>query len=173
MIDQSLARSAHRSTGIEKIATKAEAALDRLRSDRPALASRIDKAEAIIVQQLSISNGYRPIRVRVHPDGDYTYLVASGSKLSRRYEVNPHIWSCDCPDHRRRGTGCKHAIATWVLELVFKRPARPKLSTCDGCGATVPRRDLIELHEENHDALTWFDGDQLCQGCARASGVDW
>jgi hypothetical protein len=94
-----------------------------LRAARPGLASRIDKAEGIIVMQLGSLNGQRPIRIRLHPDGDHTYLVASGSKLSRRYEVNPHTWGCDCPDHRRRRAACKHALAAWVLERTYKAPA--------------------------------------------------
>lgn len=45
-----------------------------------------------------------------------------------------------------------------------------KLHGCDGCGEQS--RDLIVLHEGNHDNLTHFDGDQLCPKCADGAGVD-
>ncbi len=87
MIDQSLAQpSTYR---IEQIAAKAEAELERLRAARPALASRIDKAESIVCRQLGSLNGYRPIRVTIHPAGGYSYRVLSDGKLGRSYTVEP------------------------------------------------------------------------------------
>lgn len=95
-----------------------EQELCRLRAARPALASRISRAEHILVTQLSVSNGVRPVKVRVAADGSRSYTVSSGSKLSLSYSVDPEGFSCDCPDARRRGTGCKHAIACYVLDRV-------------------------------------------------------
>ena len=47
--------------------------------------------------------------------------------------------------------------------------APPRTHGCDGCGEQS--RDLIVLHEGNHDDLTHFDGDQLCPKCADGAGV--
>ena len=47
----------------------------------------------------------------------------------------------------------------------------PKLSPCAGCGARLPLRELVELHEDNHDNLTYFHGDLLCEECADGAGV--
>ncbi len=165
--------SAHPSTyRIEEIAQRAEAELERLRQARPALASRIDRAEGIVCRQLGSPNGYRPIRIVIHPAGDHSYVVRSDGKLARSYTVDPHAWGCDCPDHRRRRAACKHAIACWILRRAFGAPAgRKPSSSCDGCGAAVPRRELVELDEDNHDNLTYFHGDLLCRGCARDTGI--
>ncbi len=126
MIEQSLAHPAHPFTPyyiVEEIAAKAEAELERLRAARPALASRIDRAENIICRQLGSLKGYRPIRITLHPDGDHTYHVASDGKLGRSYTVNPGTGSCDCADYRRREAGCKHAIACWVIDRAYRVPA--------------------------------------------------
>lgn len=42
---------------------------------------------------------------------------------------------------------------------------------CAGCGETFPRRELVELREDNHDNLTHSHGDRLCGGCADDAGV--
>lgn len=42
---------------------------------------------------------------------------------------------------------------------------------CSGCGGRFAGGDLVELHEGNHDDLTHFDGDLLCQECADGAGV--
>jgi hypothetical protein len=46
-----------------------------------------------------------------------------------------------------------------------------KTASCSGCGERFPFRDLIELHEDNHDNLTYFHGDRLCRECADVAGV--
>jgi hypothetical protein len=74
----------------------------RLKSARPRLASRIERAEHILVAQLSTTNGSRPVKVRVHADGSRSYAVRSGSKLRRSYLVDQSSFSCEYPDHRRR-----------------------------------------------------------------------
>src|SRR5215216_2729397 len=58
----------------------------RLKAARPHFGSRIERAEHILVTQLSAANGSRPIKVRVHADGSRSYAVRSGSKLCRRKE---------------------------------------------------------------------------------------
>jgi hypothetical protein len=90
--------------------------------------------------------------------------------------VDPAAWSCDCPDHRRRQAACKHALACWVLERAY-RPSPGSLGTaegeCSGCGGRFTSRELTELHEDNHDILTYFDGDLLCRECADNAGVEY
>ena len=136
-------------TSVEHIAERVEVELERLRTARPALSSRIERAEHIIVTQLSVSNGSRPIRVRIHADGDYSHVVRSGSKLRREYTVNPHTWSCDCPDARKRGgAACKHGIACWALGRAF-RPAPSSRAQ-----RTAHRRRCdVKPKTTRHDAL--------------------
>ncbi len=115
---------AHPSTfRIEEIAQRAEAELTRLRAARPALSPRIDKAESIVCRQLGSLNGYRPIRIVIHPDGGHSYRVRSDGKLGRSYPVDPRTWSCSCPDYRRRESACKHALACWILKRAYRAPA--------------------------------------------------
>jgi hypothetical protein len=171
----------------------------RLKAARPHLGSRIERAEHILVAQLSTSNGSRPVKVRVHADGSRSYAVRSGSRLRRSYRVDPAAWSCSCPDHMRRQAACKHALACWVLERAYRSSpdsglehvnaaaARVLVDTaasalsptgdipgvCSGCGGRFASRDLVELHEDNHDNLTYFHGDRLCPACADSAGVEY
>lgn len=89
--------------------------LDRIKAARPTLASRVERAENIIVTQFSVSNGSRPVRVRLLADGTHEYRVRSGSKLQREYVIDPRSWSCNCPDHEKRSAACKHVIACFTL----------------------------------------------------------
>ena len=52
------------------------------------------------------------------------------------------------------------------------RPEKPKVAACSGCGGKYPHRELIELHEDNHDNLTFFHGERVCRLCANDAGVD-
>jgi hypothetical protein len=104
---------------VETIATRIEQELARVRAARPSLSSRISRAENILVTHLSCRR-QRTIRVRVR-DGRPRFLV-SGSKAAV-YIVNPGDWSCSCPDHHRRGAGCKHSIACWALWRASALPA--------------------------------------------------
>lgn len=90
--------------------------LERIKEARPSLASRVERAEHIICTQLSVSNGSRPVRVRLHADGTHRYFVRSGSKLQREYTIDPMTWTCNCPDHAKRSAACKHVIACFTLE---------------------------------------------------------
>jgi hypothetical protein len=156
------------------IAEIMERDIARLKSARPHLASRIERAEHILVAQLSTANGSRPVKIRVHADGSRSYTVRSGSKLCRSYAVDPAAWSCSCPDHRRRRAACKHALACWVLERAY-RPSPltgdSGVGECSGCGGRFASRELVELHEGNHDNLTYFDGDVVCFSCAAEVGA--
>jgi len=104
----------------QSLAEIMERDIARLKAARPHLASRIERAEHILVTQLSVTNGSRPVKVRCHADGSRSYRVASGSKLTRSYAVSPEFWSCECPDHGRRRAACKHALACWVLERAYR-----------------------------------------------------
>jgi len=104
----------------QSVAEIMERDIARLKAARPHLASRIERAEHILVTQLSTSNGSRPVKVRVHADGSRSYSVRSGSKLARSYAVSPATWGCECPDHGKRRAACKHALACWVLERAYR-----------------------------------------------------
>ena len=116
----------------QSLAEIMEREISRLKAFRPHLASRIERAEHILVTQLSVTNGSRPVKVRVHADGSRpvkvrvhadgsrSYSVASGSKLARSYAVSPATWSCECPDHGRRRAACKHALACWILSRAYR-----------------------------------------------------
>ncbi len=101
------------------VAETVERILGRLKAARPRLAERISRAENILVTHLSCRR-QREIRVRVR-DGRARFLV-SGSK-GAVYVVDPASWGCSCPDHHRRGAGCKHALACWALWRASSRPA--------------------------------------------------
>jgi len=90
------------------------------------------------------------------------YSVPSCSD-EHRYLVDVEHETCSCEDSIRNGSGCKHLTAAVI--------ANAALATCDGCGVRFDHRTLIELHEDNHDNLTYFHGDQICQECAQDSGV--
>jgi hypothetical protein len=70
---------------------------------------------------------------------------------------------CTCADMPPAGEVCKHATAAIVV--------RAKTAECAGCGGRSRRRDMVECVEDNHDGLTYFDGDQLCRVCADNAGV--
>ena len=169
---------------VETVAERIEQELARVRAARPSLASRISRAENILVTHLSCRR-QRTIRVRVR-DGRARFLVSgSGGAV---YVVDPASWDCTCPDHHRRGAGCKHALACWALWRASARPAQgvegfghiggivgrvaPMTRRCDGCGGRFAERDLIEVGPEQAEwTLTAFEGDQLCRPCARRHGV--
>jgi hypothetical protein len=56
-------------------------------------------------------------------------------------------------------------------EHEHKRPVR--LYACACCGRRLRLRELVELHEGNHDNLTYFHGDRLCRACADNAGVEY
>ncbi len=64
-----------------------------------------------------------------------------------------------------------------MTDTTVAHPARSstrkpsKLYACSGCSGRFPVRETIELTEDNHDGLTYFDGDLLCASCADLAGV--
>lgn len=104
---------------VEAIAERIERELGRVSAARPALTSRVSRAENILVTHLSCRR-QRMIRVRVA--GGHARFLVTGSK-GAVYVVDPADWSCTCPDHHRRGAGCKHSIACWALWRASASPA--------------------------------------------------
>ncbi len=151
-----------------------EREIARLKAARPNLATRIERAEHILVTHLSTANGtHKPIKVRVRADGSRSFVVRSGAKLRKVYTVKGSGFTCDCPDSRRRHSACKHGIACWLLERAARRPssfaiAAPKTGACSACSERVPRRELTEV-QDYHESLSYFEGDRLCPECFSAS----
>jgi hypothetical protein len=140
-----------------------EAEVERLRRKRPALGERLNRAAKLLVTHLSCRR-QGVIRVRV-AGGRPRFLVSgSGGAV---YVVDPADWSCSCPDAHRRGKGCKHSLAAYVLWRAA-RPAR-RLPACTACGGRFPHGELTEVTHDDA-SLTWFPGDLLCEGCVRACG---
>jgi hypothetical protein len=153
------------------VAQQVEQELDRLRRARPHLENRLIRAERIIVAQLSLANGHRPIKVRLCADGTRAYSVRSGSKLKVAYNVDPATFECSCPWAESGGSGCSHSIACWLLaRVVSDVPRAPSGATrqCDGCRERFPHRDLFDVPEGN---LIFFEGEMVCRKCAAAHGV--
>ena len=67
---------------------------------------------------------------------------------------------CSCDEHKP-GWRCEHVVAAEAV----KRATAP----CTGCGRRFPHRDLTEVTED-HESLTFFEGDRLCDGCLDAHG---
>jgi hypothetical protein len=99
----------------------------------------------------------------IYPVSPRTWAVPSCSGADV-YLVKPRDESCTCPDYRRRELPCKHVYAALIV--------RAKTAECAGCGGRSRRREMVECVEDNHDGLTYFDGDQLCRTCADAAGVE-
>ncbi len=107
-------------SSVVQLAEAVEHELDRLRAARPILASRISRAENILVTHLSCKR-QRLIRVRIGASGQARFLVnGSGGVV---YAVDPEGWQCSCLHAHRRGKGCKHALACWALWRASARPA--------------------------------------------------
>lgn len=97
----------------------------------------------------------------------FTWAVPSCSKPGVRYLVTFRRGHevCSCEDFIRGGgeRRCKHL---WSVAYL-----RAKSGTCSGCGERHWIRELVELHEDNHDNLTYFHGDLLCGECADSAAV--
>ncbi|PLS85065.1 MAG: hypothetical protein CYG60_14575 [Actinobacteria bacterium] len=149
--------------GPDELARRIEAEIERLRAKRPALGERLNRAANLLVTHLSCRR-QGVIRVRVRQGRPRLLVSGSGGAV---YVVDPADWSCSCPDAHRRGKGCKHSLACYVL-VRTSRPA-PKLPACTACGDRFPHGELVEVTHEDA-SLTWFPGDALCAGCIQAHG---
>jgi hypothetical protein len=81
---------------------------------------------------------------------------------THRYLVDLKAETCSCDDAIHAARRCKHLYAASL--------AHAKSATCSGCGDRVPRRGLIEVTED-HQSLTFFEGDHVCEDCALGAGV--
>jgi hypothetical protein len=81
------------------------------------------------------------------------------------YVVDLASGICTCADTPPAGEVCKHVTAATV--------ARAKSAVCSGCSVRSRRREMVELHEDNHDNLTYFHGDRLCRRCADGAGIEY
>lgn len=115
------------------VAERCEAEFDRLKVARPALLSRISRAENILVTHLSCPKA-SIIKPRVRGEELVGYLVKGSSASGAVYRVEAGTFSCSCPDYHRSGlAGCKHGIVCYVLGRAF-RPA-PILQVGRRCAA--------------------------------------
>ncbi len=96
-----------------------------------------------------------------HRGGLYTVPASGGGSYDVTYTRDSE--ACSCRDWEF-GHVCYHVLACAVV--------RAKTGVCAGCGRRFRHRELVELHEDNHDDLTYFDGDLLCPACADNAGVE-
>ena len=94
-----------------------------------------------------------------HRGGTYTVPSQHGEHT---YDVTytAREESCCCRDWEF-GHTCYHVLAAAVV--------RAKTSVCAGCGHRFRHRDMAEVLEEDH--LTFYEGDVVCEACARNYGV--
>lgn len=104
---------------LDTIAERIERELDRVRAARPHLASRVGRAENLLVAHLSCRR-QNLIKVRCTA-GRPRFLVQGGRGAV--YVVDPATFTCTCPDHHRRGAGCKHSIACYALSRAEGPPS--------------------------------------------------
>ncbi len=95
-----------------------------------------------------------------HRGGLYEVPASGGGSYDVIYTAREE--SCSCKDWEF-GHTCYHVLAAAVV--------RAKTGICSGCGRRFRHRELVELTEDNHDDLTYFDGDLLCSACADDAGV--
>jgi hypothetical protein len=92
------------------------------------------------------------------------WLVPSQHDATSVYEVTLGRRGefCECKDweYRSPSGGCVHIILATLK--------RAKTFRCEGCSNRFPNSELFEAPA---DHLTWFEGDALCEDCARAHGV--
>ena|SRR5215211_3441707 len=95
---------------------------------------------------------------------DGVWLIPSQNGGTSVYEVTlgRRGESCECADHAFRNRSCVHIFAATIC--------RAKTSTCDSCRKRFPNREMVEVTED-HESLTWFPGNLLCEECAAYSDV--
>lgn len=106
---------------------------------------------------LALYERYGHLIEEVAPD---FYLVPSQDG-EHFYHVDYREETCDCPNHYYREATCLHIYAVGISL------AKRRSFSCDGCGRRYPNTERVEVGE---DSLTFFDGDELCLGCALGHG---
>lgn len=172
---------------LRELADRAAVELARVAAARPALGSRCERAAGILAEH-AVAPRSGVIRGQLCGGELVGYLVRGSGGAVYRVEAKGS-WRCSCPDHhgrhRRRGSSraCKHGLAVWalwraasvapssVVAAVVEIVEAERSTGCDGCGRAYQRSELVELHEDNHDNLTYFHGDLLCEACCDGAGV--
>ncbi len=81
VIESSVAQPKGSHPRTNTVVDRIEREIARLKAARPHLATRVERAEHIIVTHLSTAHGtHRPVKVRVHADGSRSYSVRSCGK---------------------------------------------------------------------------------------------
>ena len=132
-----------RASDCEDLAALVEREVERIREARPHLSSRLDRAAALLVAQLSLPPQTRPVRVRIAAGGKRRFLVRSTSSRGVVYSVDPATYSCTCPDAHRRGIGCKHGLCCFILERAARGARRKGCTLCID-GWVYMGEDLID-----------------------------
>jgi SWIM zinc finger len=124
----------------------------RLRRARPHLEKRISKAEHILTMHFAMP-GRHIIRARVR--GEHVHYLVRGSG-GAVYTVDPHDWSCSCPDYHRRGGVCKHALACWALSTapVEQKPPSPEKRAYIS-GQSQPTDSEVYARRKAHRRSEW------------------
>jgi hypothetical protein len=103
---------------------------------------------------------YRERGAQIRHVRDSVWSVPSCSREGV-YLVDLRAGICTCADMPPAGEACKHVMAACIV--------RAKTSVCAGCGHRFRHRELVEVLEEDH--LTFYEGDVVCEACARNHGV--
>lgn len=176
---------------LQELTDRAAVELARVAAARPALGSRCERAVGILAEH-TVAPRSGVIRGQLCGGDLVGYLVRGSGGAVYRVEARGS-WRCSCPDHhgrhRRRGSSraCKHGLAVWALwraasaapspavaavaEIMGAKRRAERSTGCDGCGRAYLRSKLVELHEDNHDNLTYFHGDLLCETCCEEAGM--
>jgi hypothetical protein len=73
------------------------------------------------------------------------------------------------PDHREKEKTVAETKSTAIAPGA-RSEDNPKMAACDGCGCRFRRRELVELHEDNHDNLTYFHVTSCAKSARRSTG---
>jgi hypothetical protein len=129
----------------------------------------------LVLDQLLVSSlscrRQRVIRMRANAAGARFIVDGSGGAV---YVVNPGDWSCSCPAHYRRGSGCQHALACWALAKAAGRRASARtgaLHPCASCGDAVLGHEAVEVGPDKAQMGDAFKGQRFCRQCGRRRGV--
>ena len=100
--------------------------------------------------------------------GDSLYRVMSQSgKGSYQVRKTDLGWSCNCPDHQKRGVECKHIIAVRLSFAIRKRvettvwiaPVSESAGVCVFCGSSLIVKDGVR-HNDSGDIQRFY-----CKEC--------
>src|SRR5215212_257837 len=114
----------------EDLAALVEREIERIREARPHLSSRLDRASNLLLLQLASPPRQRPVKVRIAADGSRRFLVSSTSSGGVVSSVDPATYACSCPDTHRRGRGCKHSLACFILKRAARGARRKGCALC-------------------------------------------